>query len=210
MSLTPGHFFSSFNSDIRNKELWSGDLFCLKEQATSPETRDFGISNCVKAAKEVFSPEIIRDWDSLSFKSKTMMIQEYANQVAKAFELKIYGGVFFEEMQSCILGYNNGDGSIYLNDNYIKDNRISPIELIDTITHELRHQYQYETIKGLHRVPEDVQKEWQTGHEEYTLGAPYVYDPWGYIYNPLEIDANYAGSTVIREINKDMINGNWA
>lgn len=53
MSLTPGHFFSSFNSDIRNKELWSGDLFCLKEQATSPETRDFGISNCVKAAKEV-------------------------------------------------------------------------------------------------------------------------------------------------------------
>ena len=75
MSLTPGHFFSSFNSDIRNKELWSGDLFCLKEQATSPETRDFGISNCVKAAKEVFSPEIIRDWDSLSSKSKTMMIQ---------------------------------------------------------------------------------------------------------------------------------------
>lgn len=174
------------------------------------QTRNFGIDKCVYAAKDVFSPELIRDWDSITPGCKQSLIQNYADRVSEAFDLKIYSGVYFEKMDPRKLGYNNGNGAIFLNEEYITNNCISPIELIDTITHELRHQYQYESVKGYHNIPDSVKNEWQVGFEEYTLGAPYVYDPWGYIYNPLEIDANYAGMTVIREITKDMINGGWA
>lgn len=180
------------------------------EQHLSEESRDFGIDKCVDAVKEIFSPELLRDWDSLDIRTKESLIKNYADEVAKAFELKNYDGVYFETMQPFLLGYNNGDGSIHLNDSYLTNNMISPLELIDTITHELRHQYQSEAVMGFHNIPEDVKKEWLVGFEEYTTSSPYVYDPWGYIYNPLEIDANYAGSTVIREITKDLINSDWA
>lgn len=192
-----------------NSKLNCKDLI-LPEKFFAGDSRDFGIDKCIEAAKEIFSPELIRDWDALTPETKRNLIQKYADQVASAFELKIYSGVYFESMPPNQLGYNNGNGSIYLNEDYITNNRISPIELLDTITHELRHQYQFESVNGLHNIPEDVRNEWKTGFEEYTLGAPYVYDPWGYTYNPLEIDANYAGSTVVREITKDMINGTWA
>ena len=37
----------------------------------------------------------------------------------------------------------------------------------------------------------------------YTNDSPYALDPWGYKYNALELDARYAGETVIREFTKD-------
>lgn len=32
----------------------------------------------------------------------------------------------------------------------------SPLEIVNTITHELRHQYQNECINGYHNVPDEV------------------------------------------------------
>lgn len=180
------------------------------EHLVPMETREFGLTECVQAVEEIFSPELFRDWDSLSAETKESLVKEYADRVASAFDLVRYEGVFFEDMDSRLLGYNNGDGSIHLNKEYLSNNMISPIELIDTITHELRHQYQSEAIKGLHAVSHDVIKEWKAGAEMYTTNSPYVYDPFGYMYNPLEIDSNYASNTVIREVTKDMINGKWA
>ena len=204
-------FFNSSVTPLETKHVstWN-ELLLNREQLVPKETRDFGISECVDAAEDIFSPEIFRDWDSLSPETKESMIKEYANRVAKAFELNCYKGVYFEDMSPSLLGYNNGDGSIHLNRHYLNDNHVSPIELIDTITHELRHQYQFEAVRGLHNISDDVRKEWKTGFEKYTIDSPYVYDPWGYIYNPFEIDSNYAATTVVREITKDMINGNWA
>lgn len=39
--------------------------------------------------------------------------------------------------------------------------------------------------------------------EEYTDLPPYAFDPWGYKYNALELDARYAGETVVREFTKE-------
>ncbi|MBO5181305.1 MAG: hypothetical protein J6B92_05380 [Paraprevotella sp.] len=169
------------------------------------EERDFGLDKCTEAAKEIFNPGIIENWANLSLEQRQQIAGAYAAEVADAFELHNYTGVYFEDLDLGVMGYNNGDGSIHLSNTLIAP-WTSPLEIMNTITHELRHQYQFEAVQGYHNVADDVRKEWATAQEIYNYDQPYCYDPWGYTYNPLEIDARYAGETVVRNVTHDMIN----
>lgn len=169
------------------------------------EERDFGLDKCTEAAKEIFNPGVIENWSNLSLEQRKEIAGAYAAEVANAFELQNFNGVYFENLDPGVMGYNNGDGSIHLSNDLITA-WTSPLEIMNTITHELRHQYQFEAVQGYHNVPEDVVKEWATAQQIYNYDQPYCYDPWGYTYNPLEIDARYAGETVVRNVTHDMIN----
>lgn len=169
------------------------------------EQRDFGLDKCTEAAKAIFNPGVVENWANLSFEQRKEIAGTYAAEVAGAFELQNYAGVFFEDLESGVMGYNNGDGSIHLS-NSIVAAWTSPFEVMNTVTHELRHQYQFEAVQGYHNVAEDVVKEWSVAQQIYNYDQPYCYDPWGYTYNPLEIDARYAGETVVRNVTHDMIN----
>lgn len=169
------------------------------------EERDFGLDKCSEAAKEIFNPGVIENWANLSLEQRKEIAGAYAAEVANAFELQDFTGVYFEDLDQGVMGYNNGDGSIHLSNTLIAP-WTSPLEIMNTITHELRHQYQFEAVQGYHNVADDVRKEWATAQEIYSYDQPYCYDPWGYTYNPLEIDARYAGETVVRNVTHDMIN----
>lgn len=169
------------------------------------EERDFGLDKCTEAAKEIFNPGVIENWANLSLEQRKELAGAYAAEVANAFELRNYTGVYFEDLDPGVMGYNNGDGSIHLSNDLIAA-WTSPLEIMNTITHELRHQYQFEAVQGFHNVAEDVVNEWATAQQIYSYDQPYCYDPWGYTYNPLEIDARYAGETVVRNVTHDMIN----
>lgn len=169
------------------------------------EQRDFGLDKCSEAAKEIFNLGVIENWANLSLEQRKEIAGAYANEVAQAFELQNYVGVYFEDLEPGVGGYNNGDGSIHLS-NELLTAWSSPLQIMSTITHELRHQYQFEAVQGYHNVAEDVRNEWEVAQEIYNYDQPYCYDPWGYFYNPLEIDARYAGETVVRNVTHDMIN----
>lgn len=169
------------------------------------EQRDYGLDKCTEAAKTIFNPGVIKNWANLSLEQRKEIAGAYAAEVAGAFELQNYAGVFFEDLESGVMGYNNGDGSIHLSNNIVAA-WTSPFEIMNTVTHELRHQYQFEAVQGYHNVSEDVVKEWSVAQQIYNYDQPYCYDPWGYTYNPLEIDARYAGETVVRNVTHDMIN----
>lgn len=173
------------------------------------ELREYGIEDCAKSAKEIFTPEVIKKWVTFSPEKKRELCTQYAERASKAFELVDYKGIVFERLENGVIGYNRGDGIIYLKDEFLTS-PFSPLEIIDTITHELRHQYQSEAMRGKHSIPEDVRKEWMQAYKDYTTGKPWALDPWGYKYNPLEIDARYAGETVIRNLTKDYIVENLA
>ena len=170
--------------------------------------REFGLQECIEAAKGIFTPEVLDNWASLSPEQRSELAQQYGDRVAQSFQLVNYNGVVFEPMEGAN-GYNNGDGHAYLSDTLIKEQR-SPLQLIDTITHELRHQYQSECVEGLHLVPDETRMEWAKATLMYTTQMPWAEDPWGYKYNPLELDARYAGESVVREMTKDYMNGNYA
>lgn len=199
------------------------DLEILSKSAGSLETsqlneavdkngqnlREYGISECADAAKQIFTPEVINNWSQLSPEQRTELAKTYGDKVAESFHLINYKGVVFEPMEDGLHGYNNGDGHAYISTTLL-DAMNSPIQVIDTITHELRHQYQSECIDGHHAISEDTRVEWIKGTLMYTNQSPWAYDPWGYKYNPLETDARYAGESVVREMTKDFINGNYA
>lgn len=175
------------------------------------EERDFGLDRCTKAAKEIFNLGVMMSWANLSERQRMEISGVYAKEVAEAFELKLYSGVSYEDLEEEVYGYNNGNGEIYLS-NYLMEPQHSPFTIIDTITHELRHQYQFEAIKGYHNIPEDVAKEWSIAFQIYHNDdtEPCCYDPWGYHYSPIEIDARYAGETVVRNITHDLFNAKSA
>ncbi len=170
--------------------------------------REFGIKECTAAAKEIFTPDVLEKWAKMNPEQRLALAQEYGSRVAESFDLADYKGVIFEKMEG-MNGFNRGDGIAHLNSDFLND-LSSPLQMVDTITHELRHQYQVECVRGYHYIPEETKKEWAIGTQIYTNTSPWAFDPWGYKYNPLETDARYAGESVVREFTKDFINGNFA
>lgn len=169
------------------------------------EVRDFGLEKCTEAAKEFFPLGVIMGWVTLSERQRMALSEVYAKAVAEAFELVSYNGVSYEDLEPGVAGLNNGDGWLYLSKEFMGPKN-SPFEIIDTITHELRHQYQKESMRHLHHVSEDVIREWIEAFQMYNSGRPCCFNPWGYNYNPLEIDARYAGETVVRNLTHYLFN----
>lgn len=169
------------------------------------EGREFGLEECSEAALEIFNQGVIGEWGSLTQEQRKDIACLYADRVAKAFELANYGGVYIETLDPGVLGYNNGDGTIHLSESLVNGNT-TPFEIMNTITHELRHQYQFECVNGMHEVSDEVRNEWSMATGIYNYDQPSCYDPWGYIYNPLEIDARYAGETVVRNVSSQLLN----
>lgn len=200
-------FFKSIYESIK-------DFFADSEEVTSEEyeklseelneAREFGIQECSDAAIRIFTPEVIENWSTMSDAERRSLADAYAAEVAKAFDLENYTGVIIEQLDPGVLGYNNGDGSIHLSEELFAS-WTSPFQIIDTITHELRHQYQSECVDGLHDVPDSVREEWAVAFQIYNYDHPTCYDPWGYMYNPLELDSRYAGETVVRNLSNSLL-----
>lgn len=190
------YFDETKNADTQDIPLYSREF---------SETREFGIASCVEAAKEFFNEGVINEWANLSYNERAQICYLYADKVAESFELENYKGVIFEQMEPGTLGSNCGDGYIHLTMDLLNPIN-TPLNLIDTITHELRHQYQSECVEGYHDIADEVRNEWSLATEIYTTDAAWCYDPWGYMYNPLEIDSRYAGETVVRELTSQIFN----
>lgn len=189
------------------ESMQSPEMARLSEGIT--EGREFGLEECSEAALEIFNAGVINEWGSLTQEQRKDIACMYADRVAQAFELNNYKGVYIEELEPGVLGYNNGDGTIHLSDTLV-DGTTTPFEIMNTITHELRHQYQSECVKGGHEVSEEVRNEWSIATGIYNYDTPSCYDPWGYTYNPLEIDARYAGETVVRNVSSQLLNDTLA
>ena len=169
------------------------------------EGREFGLEKCSEAALEIFNPGVIAEWGNMSLEERKDIACMYADKVAEAFELENYKGVYIEAMEPGVLGSNNGDGTIHISELLIGE-YTTPFQILDTITHELRHQYQSECVNGYHDVSDEVRNEWAMATAIYNYDQPTCFDPWGYSYNPLEIDSNYAGNTVVRNVTSQMFN----
>ena len=130
-------------------------------------TREFGINECKDDAKRIFTPDVIAKWPEMTPEERQKIASEYGDCVAKNFNLANYKGIVFEPMDPGTNGYNCGDGIAHLSDRMIKE-QLSPLQIVDTLTHELRHQYQVECVNGYHYVPSETRREWAAGLDTYT------------------------------------------
>ncbi len=174
------------------------------------EAREYGVSECAEVVKECFTPEVIENWGMMTMEQRNAVLQEYASGIGRAMGIDFKGVVWEQfpvENGTYTYGYNAGDGYVHINVDLLADPG-QLMQVIDTIAHEARHQLQCEAIKNPEKFPIDEAtiKEWAVGMATYTTEQPSAYDPWGYTYNPMELDSKYFGEAMVRELTKDLIN----
>ena len=167
--------------------------------------REYGLKECSEAAKDIFSREVLLEWKNMSYQERKEIAERYAKAISSGLGIAS-GRVYFIPWPEHQRGRNVGDGNIYLNADFL-GNPKNIIDLIDTSAHEIRHQFQMEAVAAPERfgISPEVAREWRYGLKHYTKDYATQYDPWGYHYNPVEIDARYFGETIVREVTKDLI-----
>lgn len=168
--------------------------------------REHGLQECSDAAKNIFTPKVLAEWGKMNIEQRNTIVQEYSKSIGEGLQID-FKGIVFEQMKKEVAGYNNGDGYVHLNNDLLKDpSKI--ISLIDTVAHEARHQFQFEAIRNPEKfgIDQATVKEWTAGLQNYSTQYATEYDPWGYHYNPVELDARYFGESMVRELTKDLIN----
>lgn len=174
------------------------------------EDREYGVSDCADIAIKCFTSEVITGWNGMDINSRNAIIQEYANGIGAALGIN-FKGIIWENFQvedgRYLAGFNSGDGYVHLNLEMLS-NPAKLMLLIDTVAHEARHQLQNEAMADPAKFPIDMAtiNEWRVGKEVYTTEMPSAYDPWGYVYNPMELDSVYFGGSMVRELTKHIIN----
>lgn len=188
------------------KDFFDSTPDALERQREFMEAREYGVSECADVAKECFTLDVITEWGTMDFESRDRVIQEYAVGIGKGLNIN-FKGIVWEVMDEYTYGYNSGDGYVHLNQNMLVDPG-QLMHLVNTVAHEARHQMQFEAIENPERFPFDeaTLNEWRVGFETYTYEMPSAYDPWGYTYNPTEVDARFFGESMVRELTKDIIN----
>lgn len=174
------------------------------------EAREYGVKEGAEVAMRCFTPEVIEKWGDMSIEERNTILQEYAVGIGEALNIDFKGIIWREfpvENGRYTYGQNSGDGWLHVNIEALA-NPADLMKLVDTIAHEARHQFQTEAMMNPEKYPIDEAsiKEWIVGDAVYTTELPTAYDPWGYTYNPTEIDARYYGEAMVRELTKNIIN----
>lgn len=143
-------------------------------------------------------------WNNQSSKEKEAFLSEQYGKIAKDLELD---PMEMKVIQIADLqggdtrGYYNGKG-IYIDvDNLNSD---KPWELLETVAHETRHQYQFHTVQTYAetgQLPDGVSvetvKSWQDNIDNYISADD---DFEGYRGQPIEVDSRDFGGKISKEV----------
>jgi hypothetical protein len=115
---------------------------------------------CKKIAQEVFSPDVRANWDKLTEVERKAIIEDYVNRIGKVLFGKDKTSVQYSAdgygfSQSGFLGIGR---KISINPQFVSDPKgnYSIDKIIDTLTHEMKHQEQ-SRVSG---VPNSVKNQW--------------------------------------------------
>ena len=162
--------------------------------------------NCKKIAEEIFTDEVRKNWPNMTVEERQTIVNDYANRIGQ----ELYGeGNWFEKLfgiQPSVVKANQidyttyvgpedsfgsssyGEREIKVNNFFISNptRNFSVDKVIDTVTHETRHEYQAQVFHNPEKygAPEDLVKNWDKAtyipaRKNYTK----------YYLQPIEADA---------------------
>jgi hypothetical protein len=155
--------------------------------------------------KEVFTPEVVKEWPSMSMEQRAGLLDEYAARLGEAQGINIKGIMvadLYAELGEGTQGMNDGNGILYLDYRNIQ-NPEKLGEILDTTTHEARHQLQFEAIQnpGKFNIPMETIEKWEANMANY-VDPEYDYE--GYYYQPVEVDARYAAAIALENLRNSL------
>lgn len=137
---------------------------------------------CGEIANAIFTPEVCEEWPNMTPEERLEYINRYKNEIGVVLGEGV--NITPNEVVLCqgAFGYSNGPDGIQINENFIYNptGNYSVDKLIDTTTHEMRHQYQYVAKEEPEKygVPDEVYSEWtQTYIEEKPDYSKYYQQP---------------------------------
>lgn len=135
-------------------------------------------------------------WQNATNEEKKQMFQEYMNEVEKILGVDVEDEVnfFYEENKDGITemgSYTRSENRININ-SYVIDKYISSdsYALFKTVTHEMRHAYQYAAVESHtdYQVDSETIKAWENSFDNY-ISHDDNYD--GYKEQEVETDAKW-------------------
>lgn len=149
---------------------------------------------------EIFDKEVVVNWSELSHEEKAEKFSEYQTKLGEAWGIEAKG-VIFENMDRddnyISYGYNSGDGYIHINERLL-DDPTQFKELLDTTTHEMRHQFQKEVIlrpQDFKDIPKLTKMQWYYNFANYKSTDEYSFR--AYARQGIEVDARKTAEAVL-------------
>jgi hypothetical protein len=166
------------------------------------ETKEFDETLTEKASKalaEVFDEQTINEWGSMSMEDRQAKLSDYYAKLGETLGIDAKGVVVedcYATAGEGVEGYNSGDGYLHIDYRNLQD-PAQLIEVLNTTTHEARHQLQSEAIEDPSRFPEispSLISEWEHNMQNYDSGA-FGYE--SYYNQGVEVDARaFAGDVL--------------
>lgn len=173
------------------------------------DSRNYGISEASAVAKEMFTQDVFNEWKNMSEIQRQEYLETYGDKLADILGID-FKGISFTELCDYIYcwGYSDGSGRISVTPALVKDPN-NLVEAINTISHEIRHEYQEQAIKNPDKfhVDEKSYNEWKVANDAYSVTGASELDPFGYEYNALELDAKHFGEGIISNLQRNLIEG---
>ena len=165
------------------------------------EVDEVRVNETAEIMADVFSEDVLTNWSEMSLDEKSAKLNEYYIKAGENLGIDTKG-VIIEPMPCetpgmISFGYNSGDGYIHLNADVVDD----PTQLgqvLDTATHEMRHQFQNDALAAPYNfsdIPQDVLNVWDYEMKHY-INPDYDYQ--GYYEQAIECDA--------RDFSEDVLN----
>ena len=180
--------------------LESTELEIFENKQYLSEVDEMRINETSEIMTEVFSEDVIANWSELSLDEKSEKINEYYIKAGENLGINTKG-VIVEYMPSepgsVNLGYNAGDGFIHLNEAVVDDPGMLE-QVLDTATHEMRHQFQSDVIANASKfpdIPDHVVETW--GYEMKNYISP-DYDYQSYYEQAVECNARDFAEDVLK------------
>lgn len=144
---------------------------------------DFHFTEEISNLLENFKPD---KWDKLDVSEKAETINNLTKAIGEALQLDSIPGVVISDGDDAYGFYDAKNNSIVLNSRFLAD----PIELVNTIAHELRHAFQHMRAEKL-ETWEDAR--YRVNLDNYISPAPLPGGGWlffmDYYYQYVEVDA---------------------
>lgn len=155
---------------------------------------------------EIFTDEVISNWENLSVEERAAYLNEYYAQAGQALGIDTKGvrvADLYEMYGYGTQGVNCGDGYLSIDIRLVADSSQLE-ELLNTTTHEMRHQLQNDALRNpdaFPDIPQETLEQW-----EYELRVNYIdpsYDFEGYQNQVIETDARAFAEEVVNDYLSD-------
>ena len=181
----------------------------------APENKEIGNSEGVEYSEadlerietaadimgEIFTDEVISNWENLSVEERTAYLNEYYVQAGKALGIEtkaVYVDDLYEMYGYGTQGVNCGDGYLGI-DIIIVEDASQLEELLNTTTHEMRHQLQRDALSNPDAFPDIPQETLEQWEYEFANYIDPSYDLEGYYSQAVETDARAFAEEVVND-----------